>query len=128
MLNNISGNSQKNLRKISETSENLRNEQLFWRKNFDFFLLGKQLPSQTVNQDVTKMQQLMKQINLVNAATEHQKVSTFMRSLDSRYKFHVQANNSITLADAVNTAKEFELSYNELATQSMGIVQNNNAN
>jgi len=51
-----------------------------------------------------------------------------MRGLDSYYKFHVQVSNPVTLADAVNTAKEFELSYNELATQSMGIVQNNNAN
>src|SRR5215208_1418206 len=74
------------------------------------------------------MQQLMKQIDPVNAATEHQKVSTFMRGLESRYKFHVRANNPITLADAVNTAKGFELSYNELATQPMGIVQNTNAN
>jgi len=31
------------------------------------------------------------------------------------------------LTDTINTAKEFELSYNELATQPMGIVQNNNS-
>src|SRR6266487_3758894 len=74
------------------------------------------------------MQQLMKRIDLVNAATKHQKVSTFMRGLESYYKFHIRANNPVILADAVNTAKEFELSYNELATQPMGIVQNNNAN
>jgi hypothetical protein len=49
-----------------------------------------------------------------------------MRGLDSRYKFHVRATNPVTLADAVNTAKGFELSYNELATQPIGIVQNNN--
>src|SRR5439155_808696 len=74
------------------------------------------------------MQQLMKRIDPINAATEHQKVSTFMRGLESCYKFHIRANNPITLADAVNTTKGFELSYNELATQPMGIVQNNNAN
>src|SRR6266487_7197096 len=74
------------------------------------------------------MQQLMKRIDLVNAATKHQKVSTFIRGLESRYKFHVRANNPVILADAVNTAKGFELSYNELATQPIGIVQNNNAN
>ena len=72
------------------------------------------------------MQQLMKRIDPVNAATEHQKVSTFMRGLDSRYKFHVRATNPIALADAVETAKGYELSYNELAAQPIGIVQNNN--
>ncbi len=87
-----------------------------WQQELDNH---KQLPGQT---------QLMKRIDLVNAATEHQKVSTFMRGLKSHYKFHVRANNPVTLADTVNTAKGFELSYNELATQPMGIVQNNNAN
>jgi hypothetical protein len=94
-----------------------------WQQELDNH---KQLPGQTIDQYVTKMQQLMKRIDPVNAATEHQKVSTFMRGLDSRYKFHVRATNPVTLADAVNTAKGFELSYNELATQPIGIVQNNN--
>src|SRR5947209_6832001 len=49
-----------------------------------------------------------------------------MRDLDSRYKFHVRATNPVTLTATVNTAKGFELSYNELATQPVGIVQNNN--
>ena len=70
----------------------------------------------------------MKWIDPVNMATEHQKVSTFMRGLELCYKFHVWANNPVTLANAVNTAKVFELSYNELVTQPIGIVQNNNAN
>ena len=94
-----------------------------WQQELDNY---KQLLGQTVNQYVTKMQQLMKRIDPVNAATEHQKVSTFMRGLDSRYKFHVRAANPVTLTDAVNTAKGFELSYNELASQPVGIVQNNN--
>ena len=68
----------------------------------------------------------MKWIDLVNAATEYQKVFTFMRGLDSHYKFHVWATNPVTLADAINTVKEFELNYNELATQPIGIIQNNN--
>src|SRR6266487_1864242 len=96
-----------------------------WQQELDNH---KQLPGQTVDQYVTKMQQLMKRIDPVNAAIEHQKISTFMRGLESRYKFYVRANNPITLADAVNTTKRFELSYNELATQPMGIVQNNSAN
>src|SRR6266487_1821876 len=74
------------------------------------------------------MQQLMKRIDSINAATEHQKVSTFLRGLESHYKFHVRANNPVTLAAAVNTAKGFELSYNELAIQPLDIVQNTNAN
>jgi hypothetical protein len=68
----------------------------------------------------------MKRIDPVNAATEHQKVSTFMRGLDPCYKFYVRAANPVTLIEAVNTAKGFELSYNELASQPVGIVQNNN--
>ncbi len=94
-----------------------------WQQELDNH---KQQPGQTVDQYVTKMQQLMKRIDPVNAATEHQKVSTFMRGLDSRYKFHVRAANPVTLIEAVNTAKGFELSYNELASQPVGIVQNNN--
>jgi hypothetical protein len=94
-----------------------------WQQELDNH---KQLPGQTVDQYVTKMQQLMKRIDPVNVATEHQKVSTFMRGLDSRYKFHVRAANPVTLIEAVNTAKGFELSYNELASQPVGIVQNNN--
>ena len=96
-----------------------------WQQELDNH---KQLPGQTVDQYVTKMQQLMKRIDPINAATEHQKVSTFLRGLESRYKFHVRANNPVTLAAAVNTAKGFELSYNKLATQPLGIVQNTNAN
>ena len=72
------------------------------------------------------MQQLMKRIDPVNAATKHQKVLTFMRGFDSCYKFHVRAANPVMLTDAVNTAKGFELSYNKLASQPIGIVQNNN--
>src|SRR5205085_10719010 len=85
-------------------------------------------PGQTIDQYVIKMQQLMKRIDPINAATEDQKVSTFMRGLDYRYKFHVRATNPVTLTAAVNTAKGFELSYNELATQPIGIIQNNNNN
>ena len=96
-----------------------------WQQELDNH---KQQPGQTIDQYVTKMQQLMKRIDPVNAATEHQKVSTFMRGLDSRYKFHVRATNPVTLTAAVNTAKGFELSYNELATQPIGIIQNNNNN
>ena len=72
------------------------------------------------------MQQLIKWIDPVNAATEHQKVSIFIRGFDSHYKFHIRATNSVILTAVVNTAKGFELSYNELATQPIGIVQNNN--
>src|SRR5947209_11033371 len=96
-----------------------------WQQELDNH---KQQPGQTIDQYVTKMQQLMKRIDPVNAATEHQKVSIFMRDLDSHYKFHVRAINPITLTAVVNTAKEFELSYNELATQPIGIMQNNNNN
>src|SRR5438309_11679621 len=96
-----------------------------WQQELDNH---KQQSGQTIDQYVTKMQQLMKRIDPVNAATEHQKVSTFMRGLDSRCKFHVRATNPVTLTAAVNTAKGFELSYNELATQPIGIVQNNNNN
>ncbi len=96
-----------------------------WQQELDNH---KQLPGQTVDQYVTKMQQLMKRIDPINAATEHQKVSTFLRGLESRYKFHVRANNPVTLAAAVNTAKGFELSYNKLATQPLSIVQNTNTN
>ena len=65
----------------------------------------------------------MKRIDPTNAASEYTKISTFMRGLDSRYKFHVRATNPATLANAVNIAKGYELSYNELALQPMGIVQ-----
>ena len=86
----------------------------------------KQQSSQTIDQYVTKMQQLMKWIDSVNAATKHQKVSIFIRNLDFHYKFHVRATNPVTLTATVDTAKEFELSYNELATQPIDIIQNNN--
>ena len=91
-----------------------------WQQELDNH---KQLPGETVDQYMSKMQTLMKRIDPTGAASEYTKVSTFMRGLDSRYKFHVRATNPATLADAVNTAKGYELSYNELALQPIGIVQ-----
>ena len=64
----------------------------------------------------------MKKIDSDNTASEYTKVSTFIRGLDSRYKFHIRATNFATLADAVNTARGYELSYNELAGQLAGVA------
>jgi hypothetical protein len=82
----------------------------------------KQQPGETVDQYVSKMQTLMKKIDPVNAATEYTKVANFMRGLDARIKFHVRAANPVTLAEAVNLARGFEMSYNELNTSIGGIL------
>ena len=83
----------------------------------------KQIAGQTVDQYVTKLRELMKRVDPDNAATEYTKVSNFMRGLDQRYKFHVRATNPQALERAIETAKAFEMSYNELAQQPIGIVQ-----
>jgi hypothetical protein len=51
------------------------------------------------------------------------KVSMFMRGLNPKYKFHVRAANPITLEAAAEVAKAYELSYDELAQQQVGIIQ-----
>jgi hypothetical protein len=67
---------------------------------------------------------LIKQVDPGNAANEYTKVSTFQRGLNLKYRFHVRANNPATLEAAVEIARAYELSYGELAQQSVGIVQN----
>ena len=83
----------------------------------------KQTIGQTVDQYVSKLSGLMKRVDPNNAVNEYTKVSTFMRGLNPKYRFHVRANNPATLEVAVETAKAYELSYNELTQQQVGIIQ-----
>jgi hypothetical protein len=66
----------------------------------------------------------MKRVDLGNAVNEYTKVFTFQKGLNPKYRFHICTNNLATLETAVKIARVYELSYGELAQQSVGIVQN----
>jgi hypothetical protein len=93
-----------------------------WQQELDACTQG----TETVDRYVCRLRELMRKVDPADNTAEYTKISMFMRGLNPRYKFHVRAASPVQLNNAVDVAKAYELSYNELSQQPVGIVQDPN--
>jgi ATP-dependent Clp protease ATP-binding subunit ClpA len=90
-----------------------------WQQELDTCMQG----TEKVEQYVCRLHELMRKVDPIDDYSAFSKISMFMRGLNPKYKFHVRAANPVTLERAVEVAKAYELSYDELAQQQVGIIQ-----
>ena len=90
-----------------------------WQQELDTCMQG----TEKVEQYVCRLRELMRKVDPADDYSAFSKISMFMRGLNPKYKFHVRAANPVTLERAVEVAKAYELSYDELAQQQVGIIQ-----